>query len=118
MKKILFVFLAVVFASSLCFCMGSVPAPSAPSSLYTDQATKIVTGEVASFSFENLNGTRTSVVRLNVLDDNKNATTVDLQLGTTASWPSPKDKRFEVIYFAAQDGRNVALSVRDLTTTK
>ena len=109
MKKTFFVFIAVVFVSSLCFGF------STPPSAYQGEETKVITGEVVSVSM------RTFVVA----DDKGDKTTISYKFGTTNSWLSAMDtlsalqnKRLEITYFVAKDGQKVATNIRDLANTK
>lgn len=105
MKKIILALLVISFAVSACVCMAGPPA-----SIYTGQPTKVMTGQVTSVS-----SFVKSCLRMTVVDDNKNIVIIDIQSGTSDRYYNPNGKRLEITYFVADDGRNVALSTRDLT---
>ncbi len=106
MEKLLTALLAASLMGSACFGMGT-----APPSKHTDQPSMIVTGEVESVRLMYLKG-----LEVQLLDDNKRETTVFFLVGTTPDWPAPEKKRLEVVYFKADDGKNVALRVTEIGT--
>jgi len=108
MKKSLFASLAIVFISSICFGMGGTP-PSA----YNGQPLKIITGEVVS-----IDTMYRSAIKMDVVDDNKDKAEIFLQQGTTNRYFNPSNKRLEIIYFVVGDGRNVALTVNEISKVK
>lgn len=109
MRKMLLLLLAVVVVGSACYGMGSSPS----SSPYAGQPKLIITGEVESS--QPLFG---KGLKVNMIDDNKDKTSVYFQIGTTADWPAPMNKRLEVIYFVAEDGKNIALSVKEISRSE
>lgn len=107
MKKTLFVLLAVVSVSSFCFGMAGFTPPA---SIYAGQSTYIVTGEVVS-----INTMFRNAIKMDVVDDNNFKNEIFLQIGTTNRYYDPTHKRLEIIYFVAGDGRNVAITVNEVT---
>lgn len=105
MKKILFASLAIMFISSMCFGMGGTP-PSA----YSGQPTKVVTGEVVS-----IDTMYRAAIKMDVVDNDKNKTEIFLQYGTTDRYFNPSNKKLEITYFVAGDGRNIALTANEVT---
>lgn len=116
MKKVFCVAFMVLTVSGVCFAMGG-PAPTTPQIQSNGVVTKIVTGELVSWT--PMVRPNRVIVTIDVLDANKDITTVDLQLHTTQDWGElRKGMRVEVPFFVSQDGRNVAYLLKELSTAE
>ena len=113
MNKLIFALLAIVILSPACFCMGG----SAPSSSYNGQPTKTLIGNIESVK------TLKNVERLVVVDNTRSKTTVDYVWGTTpfdanGNWPMKLNSRVQIKYFVRDDGRNIALTAKEINKTR
>jgi hypothetical protein len=107
MKKVFMVLLMIVIASGVCFAMAGGAPQQGASNIPANAVMKIVTGEVISWAPVVSRGR--ALVRVDVLDNNRDKTTVDLQLHTTKDWGKlEKNMMVEIPYFVSEDGRNIA----------
>ena len=118
MKKVFLMMFVIVMVSGVCFAMANeprnVPEPVASGASAT-AVTKIVTGELVSWTMNALRGR----VSVDVLDTNMDKTTVDLQLHTTKDWGTlHKNSKVEIPYFISDDGRNVAYSINEISSAE
>jgi hypothetical protein len=121
MKKVFLMLSLIVIVPCVCFAMASeprnIPEPAASGASAT-VVTKILTGELVSWTpIVRLN--TPIIVRLDVMDANKDMTTVDLQQHTTLDWGTlNKNSQVEIPYFISNDGRNVAYWIKEVSSAE